>query len=240
MKFREIFAFELAYQARRLSTWTYFVVLFGFGLLLPLAAGADTPEEVRFLNTPNAVTFLTLMGHVTWLLLTGAVAGEAGALDVEARMHPLTYTAPVSKAEYLGGRFLAALVLNASILLTLQVALVLSFLSLGVFRPVGHLAAYFVMALPTAFAVTAIQFAVAVRHGRATAAYLASAILLVASVVAVGTAALFQQRALARLADFLGFVSYLIEAEVSSPIEWNTRFFALEGLMVANRLVWIG
>ena len=28
--------------------------------------------------------------------------------------------------------------------------------------------------------------------------------------------------------------------EASSPIEWNTRLFALEGLMLANRLVWIG
>jgi hypothetical protein len=28
-------------------------------------------------------------------------------------MHPLTYTAPVSKADYLGGQFLAAFVLKA-------------------------------------------------------------------------------------------------------------------------------
>lgn len=37
-------------------------------------------------------------------------------------IHPLTYTAPVSKAEYLGGRFFGALVLNALILLAVQVA----------------------------------------------------------------------------------------------------------------------
>ena len=44
-----------------------------------------------------------------------------------------------------------------------------------------YLAAYFVIALPTAFAATAIQFSVALRHGRAMAAYLASVLLLVAS-----------------------------------------------------------
>ena len=240
MKFREIFRFELAYQARRLSTRVYFVVLFAFGFLIMLAAGADTPEEVAFLNAPNGVAFLALMGVVIWLLLTGAVAGEAGARDVETRMHPLTYTAPVSKADYLGGRFLAAFVLNASILLALQVGLLLSSLLLGPFRPVGHLAAYFVIALPTAFAATAIQFAVAVRHGRAMAAYLASVILLVASAIAIGMAGLFQQRELARLVDLVGFVSIVREQEASSPIEWNTRLFALEGLMLANRLVWIG
>ena len=111
---------------------------------------------------------------------------------------------------------------------------------MGPFRPVGHLAAYFVIALPTAFAATAIQFAVAVRHGRAMAAYLASVILLVASAVAIGMAGLFQQRELARLVNLVGFVSIVREQEASSPIEWNTRLFALEGLMLANRLVWIG
>ena len=35
-------------------------------------------------------------------------------------MHPLVYTSPVSKTEYLGGRFLAALILNALILLGVQ------------------------------------------------------------------------------------------------------------------------
>ena len=137
MKFREIFRFELAYQARRVSTWVYFVVLFAFGFLIMLAAGADTPEEVAFLNAPNGVAFFTVMGGVIWLLLAGAVAGEAGARDVETRMHPLTYTAPVSKADYLGGRFLAAFVLNASMLLALQVGLLLSSLLLGT-MPAGR------------------------------------------------------------------------------------------------------
>ena len=53
-------------------------------------------------------------------------------------------------------------------------------------------------------------------------------------------AGLFQQRELARLVDLIGFVSILRDQEASSPIEWNTRLFALEGLMLANRLVWIG
>jgi hypothetical protein len=41
------------------------------------------------------------------------VGGAAAARDVRTRMHPLTYTAPGSKADYVGGRFLAAFVLKA-------------------------------------------------------------------------------------------------------------------------------
>jgi hypothetical protein len=55
----------------------------------------------------------TLIGSLLWLLVVAAVAGEAAARDVRTRMHPLTYTAPVGEAEYLGGRFLAAFALDA-------------------------------------------------------------------------------------------------------------------------------
>ena len=130
MKFREIFRFELAYQVRRLSTWVYLIVLFTFGFLIVMSA-LRRPTRLRayFINSPSGVAFFTVMGGVIWLLLAGAVAGEAGARDVETRMDPLTYTVPVSKAEYLGGRFLAAFILNASMLLAMEAGMLLAFVS---------------------------------------------------------------------------------------------------------------
>ena len=84
------------------------------------------------------------LGGLIWLLLAAAVAGDAAARDVETRMHPLTYTAPVSKAEYLGGRFLAAFVLNALMLLAVPAGILLAFALAGLepeiigpFRPAG-------------------------------------------------------------------------------------------------------
>ena len=57
-----------------------------------------------------------------------AVAGGAAARDVQTRMHPLIYTTPISKADYLGGRFLAAFVLNALILLAVPLGMLADFL----------------------------------------------------------------------------------------------------------------
>jgi hypothetical protein len=65
-----------------------------------------------FLNAPFVIAAVTVFGSLLWLLVAAAVAGDAAARDVQTRMHPLTYTAPVSKADYLGGRFLAAFVLK--------------------------------------------------------------------------------------------------------------------------------
>ena len=99
-------------------------------------------------------------------------------------MHPLTYTAPVSKAEYLGGRFLAAFVLKA-----LDHAR-------GAGGNVGRratrrrgsraprsvparglLAAYGYIALPNAFVASAIQFALAALSRRAIVGYFGSVVL---------------------------------------------------------------
>ncbi|MDQ3700668.1 MAG: hypothetical protein M3442_07080, partial [Chloroflexota bacterium] len=102
-------------------------------------------------------------GSLIWLLVAAAVAGEAAARDVATGMHPLTYTVPVSKAEYLGGRFLAALALNALILLAVQAGILLAVYSPGVdaeivgpFRPAAYLTAYGFIALPNALVATAI------------------------------------------------------------------------------------
>ena len=113
MKFREIFRFEFVYQARRIRTWLYFAVLF------------VVAHQLRrgVVNSPFAITQEALLASLLWILMAPAVAGSAAVRDVQTRMHPLVYTTPISKADYLGGRFLAAFVLNALILLAVPLGM---------------------------------------------------------------------------------------------------------------------
>ena len=245
MKLREIFRYELAYQRRRLSTWVYFIVLFVFGFLIMRAGG---PAEGVFLNTPSFVAIFTVFGGAIWLLLAGAVAGDAAARDVETGIHPLTYTAPISKADYLSGRFLAAFTLNASMPLVMTVGMLLSLALpgqdpelIGPFRPMGLLTPYFFLALPNAFVATAIQFSAAQLQHRAMAGYLASVLLIVTSqIVGASMGLLSGNWELARLVDFVGFVSIVREMEGWTPLEMNTRVIALEGTLLMNRVIWLG
>ncbi len=192
MKLREIFRFELAYQVRRVSTWLYFAVLLvvvAFSLIRGnYISGARNGDY--FLNAPFIIVEITIVCSLLWLLVAAAVAGDAAARDVETRMHPLTYTAPVSKADYLGGRFLAALVLNALILLAVLAGILLAVHSpgveaeiLGPFRPAAYLSAYVFIALPNAFLATAIQFSFAALSRRAIASYLGGILLVVTAFV---------------------------------------------------------
>ena len=160
MKFREIFQFEFKYQLRHVSTWIYAAIPLLFPLVLTRIS-QSTDDQV-YLNAPSFIVFATVVSGIFWILTAGAIAGHAATRDVHTLQHPLTYTAPVSKLEYLGGRFMAAFTLNALI----QLAVPLAFLAalyipggrtgiLGPFRPEGYLTIFFYFALPNTFFVTA-------------------------------------------------------------------------------------
>jgi ABC-2 type transport system permease protein len=174
MKLWEIARFEAAYQARRPTTWLFFAGLLVF-VFLQMRENflADAMYADFFINSPFVIAVVTVIGSLFWLLVAASVAGEAAARDVETGMHPLTYSLPVSKVEVLAGRFLAAFALNAVILLAPSAGILLAVYgpgmqaeAVGPFRPEAFLTAYAYLALPNAFAVTAIQFSFAALSGR--------------------------------------------------------------------------
>jgi ABC-2 type transport system permease protein len=247
MKLWGIFRFELAYQVRRAWPWLIFAILLVLSFLMARDTSlADALYEDFFANSSFAVAKTTVFGGLIWLLLAAAVAGEAAARDVATGMHPLTYTAPVSKADYLGGRFLAALVLNALLLLAVQAGILLGVYSPGVdaevigpFRPAAYLAAYAFIALPNAFVATAIQFSLAARTGRAMASYLGSLTLVFIGFF-VASLLLFK-RGLGTLLDPIG-IRFIVEdlAHLWTTVEKSWRLLALEGTVLTNRLLWLG
>ena len=249
MKLAAIFRFELGYQGRRVTTWLLFAALLGVSFLMTRDGSlAEALYDDFFLNSPFAVAKTTVVGSLLWLLVAAAVAGEAAARDTSTGMHPLTYTAPVGKAEYLGGRFLAALALNALLLLAVQTGILLGIYLpgvdpavLGPFRPAAFLTAYGYLALPTAFAATAIQFALAARKGRPMTSYLGS-FLLFSMAYVVGLFLLLQGRQdLASLLDPVGVHFILSDlSHLWTTTEKSWRLLALEGTILTNRLLWLG
>jgi ABC-2 type transport system permease protein len=249
MKLFEIFRFELSYQARRPWAWLAFAILLLFAFfntrigIVPVTLPKDF-----ILNSPFIIAAVSVMSCMIWLMVGAAIAGEAGARDVYSGMSPLTYTAPVSKTEYLGGRFLAAFVLNALVLLGVQGGSLLAAYAPGIdpeiigpFRPAAYLAAYVFIALPNAFIVSAIQFGSALMSGRAMASYFGSVLVLFLAfplpfILYVGLGV----PGLAKMVDPVGFIAIMNAMFLEwTIVEKNVRMFTLEGPMLWNRLLWI-
>jgi ABC-type transport system involved in multi-copper enzyme maturation permease subunit len=247
MKLLGIFRFELAYQARHAWPWLIFAVLFGLSFLVARDTSlSDALYEDFFANSPFSVARTTVFGSLLWLMVAAVIAGEAGARDVATGMHPLIYTATVSKTDYLAGRFLAALLINFVLLLAVQAAILLAVYLPGVdpkvigpFRPAAFLTAYAFIALPNAFAATTLQFAVAARIGRPMTAYLGSFLLFFTTFFVAGL--LLFKRTLGTVLDPVGV--RFIWGDLShlwTTVEKNTRLLRLEGTLLTNRLLWLG
>src|SRR4051794_39343599 len=110
-----IAGFELRTRIKRLSTWVYFAVFFAAAMLWTAAAGGAIPNaNIVFgsgkvwINSPYAIAqtiaFLGLFG----LTVIAALSGRAVQQDFEYRTESFFFTAPITKAQYLGGRFLGA------------------------------------------------------------------------------------------------------------------------------------
>ncbi|GGK72262.1 ABC transporter permease/M1 family aminopeptidase [Rufibacter glacialis] len=249
MKFRKIFHLEFTCQLRQVSTWGYFTVLLVLAFLFLTANYAsDAREGYVLLNAPIVIAAVTVLCCVFWLLMGGAVAGDAAARDVQTRMFSLTYTSPASKAEYLGGRFLASFLLNVLILLAIPAGILLTLYGTGVeaeilgpFWPTAYFSSYFFLVLPNAFIATAIQFSLAALSRKAMASYLGGVILFVAA-YGVGQVldASTGHRGLGTLVDPMGFTPVIGHLSNEwSPIEMNTRLLKLEGAFLVNRILWI-
>ncbi|HEV3049801.1 MAG TPA: hypothetical protein VGX50_05820, partial [Longimicrobium sp.] len=251
MKLLGIIRFELAYQARRPWPWMAFAVLLVFALMSTRVAIVPVTLPQDFiLNSPFIITAVTVFSCQIWLLLAPPVAGEAAARDVHTGIHPLMYTASISKVEYLGGRFLAALILHALILLGAQLGSLLAVYGpganpdiVGPFRPTAYLAAYAYVALPNALIATTVQFSAALLTGRPMAAYVGSFGLFFLSYPV--TLFLYMSRLakpqIALLSDPIGVFAIMNEMMSNwTIVEKNVRMFKLEGPMLVNRLLWIG
>ncbi|HEY2744391.1 MAG TPA: hypothetical protein VGL86_07205, partial [Polyangia bacterium] len=115
--------FEVSSRLRRVSTWVYFVVFFALAFLMMNVAGGAFPGGAvnigvggkANVNSPYALhTFITIFAHFG-IIVTGAVLGRAVYQDFENGAYPLFFTKPITKAQYLGGRFLGAFAIMLAI-----------------------------------------------------------------------------------------------------------------------------
>lgn len=249
MKLGRIARFEFAYQLRRPAYWLFFAVLFFVAWSIIQANYVpDARDGWLLLNAPLVIASTTVVAGMLWLFLAASIAGEAASRDISSGLHPLSYSAPVSKLEFLGGRFLAAFALNAGLLLAVPAGMWLGMHwprvepeILGPWRPLAFLLAYLSVALPNAFLATAVQFALVALSRRALLAYFGSLLLFLGSMgLSVVVMTVLKQPDLARLLDPVGMIAIVSGlSDTWTTHQVNTQLVGLQPLWLGNRLLWL-
>lgn len=191
MRLGEIFRYEVGYQLRRLPTWLYFAGILGLVFIIVTDTLQQEAKSGGNLNTnaPFLISYSMVIISMMALAITAALFGDAAARDAEARMHPLFYTTPVTKLDYLGGRFLGAFTVNALLLAAVPAGVVLGELfyleraNAGPFRLTTYLQPFFGMMMPNLFVSAAIVFTLAALTRRPMAAYGGGVLLFLGSIL---------------------------------------------------------
>lgn len=245
MKLGEVFRYEFGHRLRAVSTWVYAAILFGIGLSLQLAADPRAPVHA---NAPSQLAwFMLLAGSLFFgLPISAALFGDAAVRDVHAEMDPLLFTSSVRKAEYLGGRFLAAVAANAVVLLGLPLGLAGPALvgypdpaAFGPFRVAAFLQPYLFILLPNMVFAGAILFLTGVLTRKLIPVYLSAIALFVLTMITLGPDADDNVSPVLSVLGPLGLHALNEITNYWTAAEQNARLVGLSTHLVWNRVLWL-
>jgi len=248
-----IAGFEVRQRLHRISTYVYFAVFLVLAAFFILAAGGAIPNaNVDFgtggkvdINSPwSLASLMTLIASFT-VVITAAIAGRATHQDVDANITPLLFTRPITRAEYLGGRFLGAL--GVLVLLSLAIGLG-AFLAtklpwmpatrVGPQRFAAYAVPYLLVVLPDLLLMASVFFALAVLTRRMLPVYVGAVLALLGYFIGVNLTGDVERRTLAALVDPFGLMAIDSVTHYWSIAEKNTRLLGLQGDFLWNRLLW--
>jgi ABC-2 type transport system permease protein len=249
-----ILRFEIHQRLRRISTYVYFLVFSGLAFLfIFIGGGAVNGASLDFgtggkvlINSPYALTFIITYTSLFGVIVTAALAGQATYQDVDSRSTELFYTAPISKLDYLGGRFLGAIAVQLVIFLGIGIGAWVGAHMPGLdpsrFGP-DHFAAYvrpfLILVFPNLIFTSAIFFGLAALGRKMLPVYAGSVILLIGYLVASQVSSNVNISVLAALADPFGANAFGRVTQYWTPFESNTRLLPLAGIVLVNRALWV-
>jgi len=245
--------FEAGQRLRRLSTWVYFAVFLALAMTwMAASGGAFRDLLVTFgsrvlVDAPRQIAIATALLGSLGTVVTAAVMGRAVQQDFEHEMHHFFFSAPLSKADYVFGRFLGAFATLAVIFSGIVIGLWLGTFIPGIAsdRLGGSVASawikpYLFTLLPNLFIFGAIFFVLAALTRRMLPVYVAAVVMTIGYTVAPSLARDLDFKTLAALIDPFGTTSLFLLTEYWPLAERNLNPIDLQDVYLINRLLWCG
>ena len=250
-----IAGFEIRQRLRRISTYIYFLVFGSLSCVFTLMSGGAIPgATVDFgtggkvlVNSPYALDAIIAYVSFFGIVISAAIAGQATYQDVDSRSTDFFYTSPITKFDYLAGRYLGALAIQFLIFASVGLGAFLGTsmpwndpVRIGPQSLLAYLHPYLILVLPNLILTSAIFFSLAALGKKMLPVYAGSVILLIGYFVAVQLSTNLTVSVPAALADPLGGNALDRVTRYWSPYQRNTQLVPLGGILLLNRLLWLG
>lgn len=242
-------SFELRYHLRRPVTWVFMIVMFfcGFAFVASDAVRVGGASGAVHINAPYIINIALGVLTIFGTIFTCAIAGTAILRDFELKTHELLFTTRLRKSSFVFGRFLGAWLVTSLVLTAGAVGLWFGTLmpwvdgdKLGPFMLAAYTRPVLVYILPNALLASALFFAVGVLTRSFIAVYIQGIVLFVGYLIASASLADIDNRSLAAVLDPFARIASGLVQEYWTVSEKNSQIIPLSGLLLVNRLVWIG
>lgn len=244
------FWFEMKLRFRSISTYIFFLIPFAMMFFSVSVSdfGPIGPGKI-LLNGPYAL--LNCFGQFTGFgsILIAAIFGPAILRDFQQDTYSLIFTKPVKKFDYLGGKWLASLVVTLFVFSGLVLGGILGTVMpwadktrLAPVHLMAYLKPFFDITVVNIFFLGALFFCVAALSRRIMVVYVQGvallAIYLVLAISVLTTNKL--ERFWPSVVDPLGLVFMSSIMRYWTVAERNSRLLEWTGPFLYNRLLWIG
>ena len=245
----EIIKFEWAYRKGRPATWIYFAIILIIPIILvstdaiKIMGGGEQTKE----NSPAGIASLEIAFTYLFVMITSAVMGVAVLRDFEFNTEALMFSTPIKKFDYLFGRFVGSFM----VLILIFFAMILGF-TIGEFMPSRdvtkllpysfwhYLQPFLVLVLPNLFFTGAFFFAGGALTRKTVIIYTQGIILFVLYSISQNLMGDIDNREMGALLDPFGIRTFGYVTRYWTPAQKNTMLVPLEGIMLYNRLLWMG
>lgn len=251
--FKEFFLKELIGGLKRPMVWIFFTI---FGLLSGLAVSSDSVTIGGAIgnvhkNSPDVITQFVLVFSIFGLLIAAAFFNNAALRDVRFNFNEIMFSLPIKKSGYFWGRFLGALILSTVPFLGVFAGVIIGSALSPVFdwadaeRYGGYQISYFLnnyllFVVPNMLIGGSIIFFLAHKWKNTIVSFVGALVVIIIYVVTGNIASDIENQQLAALLDIFGIRTHSYETRYWTPAEKNTLAPAFQGVILYNRLIWLG
>ncbi len=197
-------------------------------------------------NAAFVICQVTLVFAVIFMFVTAAFVANVVVRDDETAFGPIIRSTPLTKFDYLYGRFAGAFAAAALAFFSVPLGLWLGSVapwvdreSLGAFSAQSYLFAYFVLALPVLFVSASLFFALTTITRSMMWTYVGVVLLMVCRAVFGVMTRKPGLEHIAALGDPFGAATFGAATQYWTPSERNTLLPPLHGDLLWNKVIWL-
>lgn len=248
----EVIRFELKYRLARPATYIYFVLMLGLSFLFTgtdLVQASGGGGKVMD-NAPVQIAIIMMLMMWIGLLICSAIMGVPVIRDYEHSTSAIIFTTPIKKWEYLGGRYIGSfiilLMVISGVLLGMMIGLSVNWPWLDQphkllpFNLWHYLQPFLVFILPGLFFFGSLFFAAGALGKRMIVVYAQAVIAFMGYLISTSLLSQLDNRTIAAMIDPVGIGAFSVLTQYWTVVERNSQVIPLEGVVLWNRLIWLG